>query len=197
MPGLTIGKTNPRTPFWDASSSAEAQPLERIGPWESVQLGGFWLPGICEVRSPGSTRRVVYAAGPGDSHEEKIDTGAESADVQIIVTVWTRDHLAAWESFHEHLEKNTGTRAAPKAMDIVHPGLNLAGVAAVYVLSVSVLESGPARGTRQAVIVASEFAPRKRKSGTVFVVPSSTAASPRPTVYDSALDAPDAAGATP
>jgi hypothetical protein len=135
------------TPFWDLG------PGEKVGdkdgrvyvefnpqlltPWERVKIAGFDLPGRSTVISPGRVRKVQRNGGPGDEAEEIIDVGALAADVQIIVQVWTPEHLEQWDAFSDRMRDlfaeardDTGKKSAP-ALDVDHPGLNLAGAPAV------------------------------------------------------------------
>jgi hypothetical protein len=161
------GVRHPRAPFWDLSApGVYVQFDERLlTAWERVSIAGIDLPGRCAVVSPGRARKVQRNSGPGDETETLIDTGALAADVQIIVQIWTPEHLARWEEFSEKMRDlvadardDTGAKSASApALDIVHPGLNMAGVASLYVYQVSVLQPGAVRGTMESTILATEY----------------------------------------
>jgi hypothetical protein len=166
----------PRTPFWADGATGGAEQLGPAPPWYRVQLGGVWLPGMCVVRSPGRVRKVLPAAAAGDSAEEITDTGAENAGAQIVCYMWTLEHLKRWEVFLEQLEEQGGSRGDPKALDVVHPGLNLAGISSLYVLGVSIPEPSNRPGMFEATLLATEFRPKK--PGKPKTIASSVSATP-------------------
>jgi hypothetical protein len=174
------------TPFWDLG------PGEKVGdkdgrvyvefnpqlltPWERVKIAGFDLPGRSTVISPGRVRKVQRNGGPGDEAEEIIDVGALAADVQIIVQVWTPEHLEQWDAFSDRMRDlfaeardDTGKKSAP-ALDVDHPGLNLAGITSLFVYQVSVLQPSSIRGVMESTILATEYRSRK-KAKTQSVAP--------------------------
>jgi hypothetical protein len=153
-----------RVPFWepgsDAAGSTPGVQVGTPGPWESVELAGVWLPGICRVRSA-KARKALVVGGAGADAEELVDTGAESSGVTITCTMWTPAHLAAFASFVEAVEMQGGTRKDPKAVDVSHPGLNMLGISSVYVTVVTVPEPGALRGTYESTIQADEWRPTR------------------------------------
>lgn len=178
------GSPSPRVPFWDlAPGGVFVQFDERgITDWERVTIAGIQLPGRCTVMSPGRVRKVQRNSGPGDETEEIVDVGALAADVQIVVQIWTPEHLARWEEFSEKMRDlfaeardDTGAKSAP-ALDVVHPGLNLAGISSLYVYQVAVLHPGAVRGTMESTILATEYRHRKKsKSQAVTQIQASKA----------------------
>lgn len=171
-----------RTPFWEAGSDAAGStPGVQVGtpgPWESVQLAGVWLPGICRVRSA-KARKALVVAGPGADAEELIDTGAEASGITITCVMWTPGHLAAFEDFYRKIEEVSGTRAKRSSVDVSHPGLNMLGIASVYVTLVTVPEPGSVRGTYEATIQAQEWRPEaKGAKGTPKEITVSVSAIP-------------------
>jgi hypothetical protein len=166
-------------PFWDLfPSPAYLQFDERlITPWERVSIAGTQLPGRCSVLSPGRVRKVQRNSGPGDEAEELIDLGALAADVQIVVQIWTQQHLILWTQFSAQMQAlvaeargETGAKSAP-ALDVVHPGLNLAGISSLYVYQVSVLQPSSVKGMMESTILATEYRERKKKKGPQPVAP--------------------------
>lgn len=179
----------PKSPFWDFAPTVDGKDQDvyvqfnpnRVTSWERVTLGGIDLPGVCQVRSAGRLRRVDVANAPADDTSTVIDSGATAAEVQINVTIWTPAHLARWETFMEMARDwfasandaaaaaaKTGTRIDTTALDVVHPGLNLAGVTSLYLRQVGVLAPGGVRGTYEAMILAVEYdhrpAPKKKQA---------------------------------
>lgn len=171
----------PRTPFWAEGTTGGAEQVGPAPPWRRVQLGGVWLPGVCDVRSPGKGRKVLPAAGAGDSSEEIIDTGAENADAQIVCRMWTPEHLKRFELLLEQVEEQGGTRGDPKALDVIHPGLNLMGISSLYVLAISMPEPSNVAGVYESTIVASEWKPKRagaRAAGLPKLIAASVSALP-------------------
>lgn len=160
---VTAGRKMPRTPFWDAAPGQSYVQHQRPGPWESVRLAGVDLPGVCFVRSA-KGRKSSRTAGPGDEQEAIVDTGAEASDVGITCVMWTPEHLAGWEDLIEAVELKGGTRGDPKAVDVVHPGLNAAGITSLYVLMVTIPERGRVSGTMEFALQATEFRPKAKKA---------------------------------
>lgn len=180
-PQTVLADEAPRTPFWDHAPSGSYVQFDerRITAWERVSLGGFDLPGRCTVASPGRVRKVRTNSGPGDEAEEIIDLGASAAEVQIVVQVWTQPHLRRWEDFNDiyqrqlakvRAEKVKGEADAP-AMDVVHPGLNLAGIRSIYVYQVSVLAPSGTKGVMESTILGTEFRSRKKKATKKVLAP--------------------------
>lgn len=179
--------TPPRTPFWDlAPAGAYVQFDERlITPWERVSIAGVTLPGRCMVMSPGRARKINALGGPGDQGEYVVDLGATAADVQIVCQIWTSYHLSAWEDFtsrmrdlFETARSGTGPKTRdgkPTAVDIVHPGLNLAGISSVFVYQVGVLQPGSVRGVMESTLLATEYRDlgKQKKSQAVFPIGAS------------------------
>jgi hypothetical protein len=170
------GVRRPRAAFWDLSAAGVYVQFDErlITPWERVSIAGIDLPGRCTVISPGRVRKVQRNSGPGDDTEELVDVGALAADVQIVVQIWTPEHLARWEEFSEKMRDlfeeardETGKKSAP-ALDVVHPGLNMAGISSLYVYQVSVMQPGAVRGAMESTLLATEYRQwKKAKNQTV------------------------------
>lgn len=177
-PELTESTKNsltPRSAFWDSNPEGVYVQLDQrlVSAWERVTLAGFELPGVCEVSSPGRIRKVTTYSGPGDEVEELVDLGAQASEVRIVVRVWAPAQLAQWEIFCRYYGQlmaqarqgdDVGDASAP-AMEIVHPGLNIAGINSVYITQVSVLAPGAVRGMMEATISGTEYRQKpKRKA---------------------------------
>jgi hypothetical protein len=156
------GARAPRSPFWAEHTDGVFVQLREAGPWQRVSLAGVDLPGFCAVRSA-KIRKVLTVAGPKADAEELIDTGAEASEVSIVCYMWIPAHLAAYEELVDVLEMRGGTRADPRPVDLVHPGLNLVGIGSVYVTLITPPEPSSLPGVYETTIHASEFKPKQNR----------------------------------
>jgi hypothetical protein len=172
-----VGSSIAATPFWDLGPSGVYVQFapELVTPWERVSIGGTELPGRASVLSAGRVRKIQRAGGPGDEAEQIIDVGALAADIQIIVQIWTLQHLRVWEAFSVQMQKMIeiarASKTAAPAMDVDHPGLNLVGISSLYIYQVSVLQPSNVRGVMESTILATEYRPRLR-AATQAVAPT-------------------------
>jgi hypothetical protein len=194
-PPTSQASETPKTTFWDHAPTGPGDGQDKWGQdayvqfnvnlvtaWERVTLAGLALPGVCRVRSSGRSRKVDVAGAPMEDVEVLNDLGATSAEVAITVKVWTPGHLAQWERFMDAArdwfraaEAAAVKREQPPGLDVIHPGLNLAGVTSLYLRQVGVLEPGAERGTYESTILAVEYRhrPKPKKDKAVKSVDSS------------------------
>lgn len=167
-----------RVPFWDAGTE-RAWFLSNVqmgfpNPWESVELAGVRLPGICRVRSA-KGRKLLVSSAAGAEAARLTDLGAESSQVTITCQMWTPAHLTAFDSFYRKVSE-WWEQPDGGALDVSHPGLNMMGISSLYVTFVTVPEPGSVRGTYEATIQAQDYKPQaKVETGPKPVTASATA----------------------
>jgi hypothetical protein len=118
--------------------------------WESVGLGGEFLPGICTVEDAKASSRIDKRKPRGRHGARLVGTGDNIAEFRITMTIWTREQHEAWKDLFPKI--NPRRANAGDAIDIVHAGLAEIGITSVYIKSVSALVPGGFHGSRTATI---------------------------------------------
>jgi hypothetical protein len=116
------------------------------GPWQTVRLAGQPLPGKAEVLGGSASRRVDVKNAPGADGAGITDRGLEPSRFKVRVTLWTAEHLAAWERRLPRIQPRAGKGGLQRA-SIYHPALAHLGITEVCITQVSALQPGSTVGT--------------------------------------------------
>ena len=99
--------------------------------WDSVKLGGEWLPGVWDVKV--TTKRDVQLKKSKDKSGETMeDQGNVSADVVLTGQLWTAAQWREWLRIMPAIQPRRPD-AAKEALELVHPEANSKGVTAIVV----------------------------------------------------------------
>lgn len=154
-------------PFWDPVPTTAQGNLYADDPWDTVRLGGRYLPGICTVRGLPTLSFDKKKAGGIDGATITVN-GYLPGPIEIDVLLWTQEQWALMQEIAPLIwtRPNKKSTAADLAIAISHPGLGLWGQSGVVVLGVSVPEKGPIEGTKLIKIKCVEFVPVQKKPRT-------------------------------
>jgi hypothetical protein len=115
--------------------------------WDTVVLGGATLPGIAEVHFDKS-RDVDKKKSKGNDGITLTDNGADAAEGEITLTIWTAEQWRDWQRIKPKLDpQKAGGIKSP--LTIIHPMAASAGVDTVYVEKLS--ETHPRKGGAQRI----------------------------------------------
>lgn len=140
---------------WDGADSSEHW-SDQTTEWDTVVMGGEVLPGIATVTGLVS-RKLDVKQSAGSSGATLTDLGLEPARFEVMVTLWTSEHLRDWENVLPYVFPSYGK--TPRAVDVIHPALTLAGIRRAYVESTGVLQQGQTPGTWECRISCVEWRP--------------------------------------
>jgi len=139
-------------------SGFAAQPLL----WHRMTIDGMPVPGVVNVRG-GHERREDVLEVPGQDGAEVTHLGFAGAEFFVEVTMWTDAHAAAWQRLYQRIRPKKGEAA--RAVSVLHPALQQAGVRQLYVRRITVPEHA-GHGIWKAELELVEYVPRaKRKKG--------------------------------
>jgi hypothetical protein len=145
-------------------------------PWNSVNLGGTVLPGICEV-SVRQKRRVQQKKAAGADGSTPTFIGLDPAEVSIRVRLWTAEQFNAFDNLRSVIFPRMN-KGQPPALDIVHPLTAHYGIASIIVVSLDGPSPGGATGEFSATLSCVEWAAPKKGAKTVTKTVSAPVAKP-------------------
>jgi len=108
--------------------------------WDTVQLGGFTLPGAADIDGDLEDKMDVKDAGGSDGASITIK-GRQPAALTIVLRIWTRAQWKLFEPIFEQLYPTPGTIRKP--YDIVHPKTKLARIKSVLIRKISLPKRSP------------------------------------------------------
>lgn len=115
-------------PFWGDDPDA----------WDHVRLGGFTLPGLCEV--DGDIEQKVDVKKPAGSVGGRTTVlGFELAKFKITLSIWTPQHLTDFALLMRAL-KPLAKAGHPKPLEIYYPSLEAVGVRSITVVKIGLLK---------------------------------------------------------
>lgn len=88
------------TPFWGEDPES----------WDSVVIKGQRLPGICAVKGKGFSQRLDRKKSAGKNGHSVTHLGVDCAKIEITITMWTEEHLRAWEKLIPLLKPRAKTQ---------------------------------------------------------------------------------------
>jgi hypothetical protein len=169
VPNDVITANGPRpqqalVPFWDLPLTTYELSNNAFNPWDTVILGGLWLPGLGKVLVK-TRKRFDVKKKKGSDGAGLTFTGYDPSDVNITLRVWTPIHLDTLQSLMPMLKAKSTTAAgaqataAELALDISHPALALIAIHSVVVVGVSGLVDVEPKGVKQMEIACLEYVP--------------------------------------
>ncbi len=135
-------------------------PTYSKNPWDIVVIGGMKVPGICKVRAcPALAFDQKHPAG-ADGDVITVH-GRRSATVDIDVVIWTQDQWSKLQVLVPNIWRKPGKKDKTKdlALTISHSAIDLLGINAVVIVSVSVPDAGPIPQSKVIKIKCVEFIP--------------------------------------
>jgi len=133
-------------PQWEIGGVApEAQELS---PWDTLVLGGVKLPGRARLHARRG-RKHDRKSGPGSDGESFTDLGAQAAEVDITITVWTEQQMQA---LVDALDKLLPVPKKPAS-----PGQPIAPVTLTYTDARLLTPTGDAAGPWDPLQIAQEY----------------------------------------
>ncbi len=148
--------TSPTIDAWEGIASG-TQLVPVLPAWDRVRLGGKDLPGLARVRGKLS-RKVDVKHAPERFGATLTDLGVAPAQFQIVLRLWTPDHLNSWELFAPFLAPPPNKRN-PKPIEVEYPSLILHGIRRVYVVGIGLLEETQVAGVWQTTLDCLEWRP--------------------------------------
>lgn len=145
---------------WDGADTAEDYGTESA--WDRFSFGDDEVPGVVRV-SGVAARKLDVKSAPGVSGGTITDMGAEPVRFDVLVTMWTTEHLNQWSIVAAHIAPG----AKPRAFDVQHPALIMASVTSAYVERVGLLQPGAIAGTFEVRVSCIEWFPSPKRTGTV------------------------------
>ncbi len=115
-----------KLPFWDSEDDEEASQ------WDDCDLGGFHLPGICDVKVK-AKRKLDVQEGSGTDYDTVADKGQRSADVKITCKVIERDEWDGWVNDVLPAIWPAGGKGKPQPLEIVHPITDIFRISAMVI----------------------------------------------------------------
>lgn len=85
-------------PFWGDQPEA----------WNRVYISGVVLPGIATVSGTGYKRRVDRRKTAGQHGESMTDLGDDCSEIEIILTLWTEQHLRDFQAVVRRIIRKRG-----------------------------------------------------------------------------------------
>lgn len=141
---------------WEGLEAGEQRAVT-LPAWDRVRLGGKDLPGLARLRGKLS-RKVDVKHAPERFGATLTDLGVAPAQFQIVLKLWTLQHLDDWEIFAPFLAPPPNKRN-PKPIEIEYPSLILHGIRRVYVVGIGLLEETQASGVWQTTLDCLEWRP--------------------------------------
>jgi hypothetical protein len=143
MPFISqVGTQQTKTPYEDFSKVSRPPTGETPGgvaywgkhpeAWEELYLENLRLPGLIRINGNGFEQRLKTKKAPGRKGAKITYVGSDPANVDITLTMWTEEHLRAFESFIRQFMPNKGTSVP---LRVNHPALALYNIQALTVLS--------------------------------------------------------------
>lgn len=124
-------------------------------PWDVVAIGGYDLPGICEIVGLKSERDRITMKGHHTDGAKKAWRGYRPAEFDIRVTVWTKVQFAKLQEIVAHIWVREKGKT-PEIFPIAHPQTRDLGVRQVSIVSVGQYERGKVDGSMVRVLRAQE-----------------------------------------
>jgi hypothetical protein len=101
-------------------------------PVDHVLLGGRRTPGLASLEGVSSPRKWDVRKPHGGHGATIVFTGTDVARFKLLIRLYTVQHWADWDAFRDTVQK-VPDPAAPRALDIVHPYTDAAGIRSVVV----------------------------------------------------------------
>lgn len=128
--------------------------------YDTCTLGGVMLPGLAQVTAT-TGRKLDIKQAKGIDGATITDNGSEVEDVNIVLTIWTRQQWAAYQSILPAIDpNNTKGKIAPK--DIVHPITSLHNIRRVYITKVSAPQPSRLKGAFEITIACKGWRPEPK-----------------------------------
>lgn len=124
-------------PFWDSTDEGEADSYDR------VLLGGFDLPGICDLKLK-LKRKLDVKEGSGSDYDTVADKGQRSADIKIVVSVFEREQWDGWVNEALPVIWPAAGKGKPQPQELVHPFTSANRIGAMVIESMDF--DGPTDG---------------------------------------------------
>ena len=145
--------------FWPVDGTGD---LYASHPWDTVKIGDYQLPGICEIVGLKSARDTQTLKGAETDGARKRWRGYKPATFTVNVRIWTK---AQADKLEEVLGKiwSKGSKGEPEIFPITHPQCKRLGIGRVCVVGVPGLEPGQVQGSRMQTLHIEEQHEPKRK----------------------------------
>lgn len=142
-------------PYWADNNFAEADA------WNTVRLGSVQLPGLCSVKVK-KGRHLDTKKAKGQDGYKSTDNGATEGEVDIELTIATREQWKEWQRIRPLIDPNR-PGATRNPLEIRHPEAADRGVQNVYVVDI---EGSPpsARSGKKYRIKCKEWFPSAKTS---------------------------------
>lgn len=130
--------------------------------WDTVKIGDYQLPGLCEIPDLKSERDVHTQKSAETDGAKKLWRGYKSAEFTIRVRMWTKEQFSKLD---EVLAKiwSRPDKKEPEAMPISHPQCTRLGIKQVLVVGVLGVTKGSAPGEFVQTLKISEYRPPVHK----------------------------------
>lgn len=125
--------------------------------WDALILGGLFVPGVPKVRIKLPVTKIDKQKAKGKAGAKPVDTGPDPADIDIAITLITRDDLEAMAPILALIAPKPGVERKP--VEIQHPGANVFGINAIIVEEVST-DQPSAKSGWEIKIKASQYTPK-------------------------------------
>ena len=105
-------------------------------PFDTVVIGGEYMPGLASVGKPKRTFKWDKKEGPGTQGDSLTYRGSRLVDFVVDLTFWEAEQVDEWDA------KSGGLEPDPKnirALDIVHPTLERLKVRSIVVVEITEL----------------------------------------------------------
>ena len=125
--------------------------------WDALILGGIFVPGVPKVRINLPVTKIDKQKAKGKAGAKAVDAGPDPADVDITITLISRDDLEAKTPVLALIAPKPGVERKP--VEIQHPGANVFGVTSIIVEDISA-DQPSAKGGWEIKIKASQHTPK-------------------------------------
>lgn len=130
-----------------------------MGEWDSLTLAGYTVPGIVDVDIT-EARDVDVKRTKGADKATLEDNGSEPVEIEITITLATRQHWADWQALLPQISpRKAGGVTQP--ITATHPELTLAGVSAIVITQIQ-SDAPTAKGGKRIKIRALEWLPKPK-----------------------------------
>jgi len=115
---LTSNKSSAGVPWWG----------DKPDVWDSFLIAGFRLPGIAKVTGSGFKQRCDRKKTAGQNASRLTLLGEEGAEFDVVLAMWTSDHLATFENLVPVLKPRYPKPQPPAATAADYAGRGYGGL---------------------------------------------------------------------
>ena len=114
-----------------------ANPLLVPEAFDTIVIGGEYMPGLAKVGKPKRSFKWDKKEGPGTQGDSLTYRGSRLVDFVIDLTFWESEQIDEWDAKQPGLEPDP---RSVRALDVVHPVLERLKVRAIVVAEIGGLE---------------------------------------------------------